>query len=267
MLLGPLGLAACLVRNPEFGDAGATGEGSTAAASTSAASSGATASGEGTSTGGSGGGSASATGTGGTGEALSTSGAVTTSTGATTEASQPPTRLQHYADGKCATPLWCFMNGQISQGTPVRIFAQECFTGVTPPFRVSRIGYWIAATEGTPSDPVIELRGFDGTSPSASPLVPPAGLGGGDVSPGYHEVALDWVVMTDAFCIGLAGGDLAQGTALGVAVDDVVPPLHQSFYRVDGVAPCDSAGQFRDTAVAKPTPTAQWCVDVDIAPL
>lgn len=256
MSLAPLGLAACLVLNPEFG-----GEGATGGVTSEAASAGATGGGT-SSAAGSEAGSATAT----DGSSGATSDASTASAGATTEPPPPTMRLQHYMDGQCDAPLWCFQNGQIFNGAPARMFAQECFAGVAPPLRIRRIGYWVAATRGTPSNPAIEVRGFDGVGPGP-PLVEPIGLGGGDVDPGYHEVELDVTVMADTFCVGLAGGDQAQGTSLGVAVDDVAPPPMQSFYRVDALPPCNSGGQFRDTAIAQPTPTAQWCIHVEVEPL
>ncbi|MEZ4449099.1 MAG: hypothetical protein R3B09_06435 [Nannocystaceae bacterium] len=77
---------------------------------------------------------------------------------------------------------------------------------------------------------------------------------------------VDHALEVDGFCVGVAAGDLAQGTALGLAVDDVAPPLHQSFFRVNGFDACNTGTEYRDFAVVTPYPTAQWCIDVDVAP-
>lgn len=270
-------IAACTVVNPHYADedtataatsgaatAAATGDGAETQATTSNQSS-ATSAGTGTGTSGGGTTSADASST-----TAATTGALTDATGTTggtTEAPTPPMRLQHYVDGQCELPLWCYGYPNIWDGSAARFYAQECFTGLTPPFRVTRIGYSIAATRGPPSDPAIALRGFDGVTPSVDPILPAVLLTPGDVTPGYHEVALDFTVDADRFCIGVVGGDVGTNTGIGLAVDKVAPPLRQSFYRVNGLGQCNSGTSFLDIAVTTPNPTGQWCIDVDIQPL
>ena len=176
-------------------------------------------------------------------------------------------RLQHYADGKCNLPLWCYYEPDIMNGQAARMFPQECFTGLPPTYRISRIGYQVAATRKSPSNPVVEVRGFDGNAPSADPILPPFSLTDADVSPGYHEVDLDYLLQVESFCIGLAAGDLAMDTGFGLAVDDIPPPGHQSFYRVNGSGGCNTGAAFYDIAAVAVYPKAQWCIDVDIIPL
>ena len=173
-------------------------------------------------------------------------------------------RLQHYADGACQFPLWCYFEPDIFDGQPGRMLSQECFTGLTPPLRISRVGYWVAATRGAPTNPAIEVHGYEGDVPSPEPIAPPFALADADVTPGYHEVDVDYELMVESFCVGVGGGELFADTGLGIAVDNVPPPAGRSFYRVDGAGQCNTNTAFYDIAAAKPTPTAQWCVDVDI---
>lgn len=271
-------VAACSVVNPHYADGDtATAATSAAASATSDASETAAATSSPSSTTGTGtaGGTSSSQGsttsTGST-TADATTGALTdattdATTSGTTEAPPPPMRLQHYADGQCELPLWCYAFPNIWDGLAARFYTQECFTGLTPPFRITRIGYSIAATRGTPSDPAVALRSFNGVTPSADPILPPVLLTPGDVTPGYHEVALDYMVDASSFCIGVVAGDFGTNTGLGMAVDKVAPPPGQSFYRVNGQGGCNSGTSFLDIAATKPNPTGQWCIDVDLQPL
>lgn len=260
-------LSACLFANPEFssegaasqggtgtGTSGATGGPGSTGASASATSSGASTTGtsavvtvtEAATTG---------------GTAVDGTGADATGTGATT-GTIPTVRLQHYVDGQCDQPFWCYDQGLLD-GTPARMFAHECFTGLTPPVHIVRVAS-VAATRLSPTAPMIELRGFDGASPGASLLAPVVALAPGDVEPGYHEVAVDYTVEVESLCIGVVGGDQPQGTALGIAVDDGPPPPLRSFFRVDGVFPCDSSMQFKDIDNPDLFPRGRWCIAADI---
>lgn len=177
------------------------------------------------------------------------------------------TRLQHYADGRCSLPLWCYNDPELFSGQPARWYAQECFTGLTPPYRITRVGYWVAATNGDPSDPRIEVHGFNGVAPSFDPILPPTMLTAADLTPDYHEIAVDLMMAVDSFCIGVVGGDVDLGTALGLAVDDVTPPLGQSFYRVNGMGACNTLTEYRDVVPAMVYPLGQWCIDLDTQPM
>ena len=176
-------------------------------------------------------------------------------------------RLQHYMDGAaCNQPLWCYNTQQgIYAGLPGRVYSQECFTGLTPPFRVTRVGYHVGANVGGPAMPSLALRPLNGGKPELMPLYATPLV---DVNVGYHEVTVDWQVDATSFCIGLAGGTYNTNTALGVAADPgMPPPPGQSFLRIETQIQGCNLPDYADIKPLNTIPQGAWCIDVDITPL
>lgn len=196
-----------------------------------------------------------------------TTGTTDGTTGTTGEPLPDVMRLQHYMDGAaCDQPLWCYNTQQgIYAGLPGRVYSQECFTGLTPPFRVTRVGYHVGANVGGPAMPSLALRPLYGGKPDLTPLHSTPLV---DVSVGYHEVTVDWQVDATSFCVGLAGGTYNTGTALGVAADPGVPPPQgQSFLRIETAVQGCNLPDYVDIKQLNTIPLGAWCIDVDIIPL
>lgn len=168
--------------------------------------------------------------------------------------------LQHHG-GNCVDPLWCVYNQDVNNPAPARVFTQECFTGLNPPFRIVRVNYVIDQTLNDPTNPAIAFRDYVNQAPATDPFTH-VDLSSDQVTPGAHQVDVDIVIDAPSFCVGLAGG--SGSTSLGVAHDGTPPPVGQSWFKISGS--CDLP-VFLDIAIAKPSKSGQWCIDVDIVPL
>lgn len=170
--------------------------------------------------------------------------------------------LQHHDDGDCGKAIMC----RDYYGDPwgARIFSQECFTGLQPPFRVVKVGYVIAENRSIPASPAIAFRNFVGGAPEADPFIF-FDLTAAEVTVGAHVHDVDVMIDAPGFCVGLAGG--GDGTSLGVAVDgNGYPPPMQSWLKYQGYC-LDIAPTFTDLSTVTSNAKGNWCIDADIVPL
>ncbi len=205
-----------------------------------------------------------------------TTGAPDTSTTSTTSGSEssstgepeppPPEHLQLYDPGRCGQPLWCHAQGDVNNGSPARTSSQACFTPkMSPPYRVVRVGYRIAARFGDlSSDSKMQI--FERTAQGPGALVKELAIGDPDLGVGPHAVVFDGVeIDSPGFCVGLVGGRPVPGAGLGVAVDTEVLGPGQAYIRAEGSAGC-AIPQWKDVDSFDPptTPDGAWCLDADV---
>lgn len=195
-------------------------------------------------------------------------GTSTSTTGSTTEPVDPPPpeHLQLYVAQNCTQPLWCYnLNKDVFAGLAARTGSQACFTpAMQPPYRLTRVGYVIAAEFG---EPAASLQIYERTDTGPGKLLSDLPLAAGGEEPGAHAILFEEPLVIDVagFCLGLTGGDKGDPAAgLGVAVDTTVLPPQQSYLRIDGKDGCDLP-EWNDIATLEPTPSGAWCIDADVA--
>lgn len=254
--------AACTWPNPDF-DTGAGGSGSLTGGSPTTGDP-PTASGS-AATEASGGLSASSGLTTSPGPDPSTSSTAADSTGSSGAVEQLPEHLQLYIPENCDEPLWCYNTQQgVFSGLPRLVRSSVCFVPtMPPPYRVTRVGYIIAATFGDLSgDTRLEVHALADGGPGNllyDQLLDPAAL-----VPGYDEVSLTTppTIEKPGFCVGLSGGRSSPGAGLGVAVDPSGPALMEAYY----AGGCNGL-PWTDILELKPNPTGRWCIDADVTAL
>ena len=200
-----------------------------------------------------------------------TSGETTESGGTTAESSGgeattaggeepwPGETLRHFPKGSCGLIYGCFSGGYPA---PARAWSIECFTApVPPPFVVTRVGASIGGLNGSPPTDV-KFYNVNGNTLEGKPFAERE-LGPID-SLGMKSFPIAPVpIATQEFCVGIVGRD--DKTQVIVGIDAVSKDGGKSFFQLRAPgAGCDVGPALLEGVLG--VYTANWCVEVDIAP-
>jgi hypothetical protein len=163
--------------------------------------------------------------------------------------------------------LWCFSNDVWNEyGDP--IYGQQCFTSpVAPPFELISVHYVVADVAPELTNFIIEVHERDDDGPTAQ--ITFAEKSAADATAGSHEhVFAEPVQILDTeFCVGFATPYVGLAAALGMAVDVGTTVGDTSFIRLEGPIGCVIPNWSDVIEDEDPTPSGNWCIDVQIREL
>ncbi|HET6585713.1 MAG TPA: hypothetical protein VFG69_19780 [Nannocystaceae bacterium] len=190
-------------------------------------------------------------------------------TDATTSSHEPAVHHLTITDqSACDLPLWCFWQPNVWDEAGDPTYGQQCFTSpVAPPFELLSVHYVVADVSSEVDAFVLEVYSHDAGGPDQVIAFEP--MTAAEATVGSHEYVFAPPLQIDAaqFCVGFATPYAGLAGALGMAVDVGSSVGAASYLRLEGNGGCSIPVWTDVIDGLDPTPSGNWCIDVQIREL